>query len=237
MEILDALRGIRQTHRHVRMVYCGSIGMHHVINALKKSGHTNPALNDLFTMPLPPLTSLHGAELARKLILGEALRCEDLDSTTTLLAAAVDCVPFYIHSVVKELAMRKAAVTPDEVNAVVDHSIVTAHDPWHLRHFEDRLASYYGSDRELIAGALLDELAVATQPLRLQDLQQSIASNSRLAAGTLGTAIQSGDIKPLRELLEDLSQDHYISQVAATGRYMFQFPLIKKWWAVRRGLL
>ena len=237
MEILDSLRGIRQTHRHVRMVFCGSIGMHHVINALQKSGHTNPALNDLFTMPLPPLTSNDGAELARRLIQGESLPCEDLDSTTRALAEAVDCVPFYIHSVVKELATRRVAVTPDGVNTVVDHSFVTAHDPWHLRHFEDRLGTYYGVERESVAGALLDELAVASQPLRLQDLQQSIASNSRLAPGKLRAAIRSGDMKPLRELLEDLSQDHYISQLPGTGRYVFQFPLIKKWWSVRRGLL
>ena len=94
MDILDSLRGIRQTHRHVRMVFCGSIGMHHVINALQKSGHTNPALNDLFTMPLPPLTSNDGAELARRLIRGESLPCEDLDSTTRALAEAVDP---YLH--------------------------------------------------------------------------------------------------------------------------------------------
>ena len=89
--------------------------MHHVMNALKKSGHTNPALNDLFTLPLPPLTPNHGADLARQLISGECLQCDDLNTISELLANSVDCVPFYIQSIVKELAINKAIVTADGV--------------------------------------------------------------------------------------------------------------------------
>jgi hypothetical protein len=36
MELLDTLRSIRQMYPAVRMVYTGSIGLHHVIGSLRK---------------------------------------------------------------------------------------------------------------------------------------------------------------------------------------------------------
>jgi hypothetical protein len=237
MEVLDALRSLRQTHSQVRMVFCGSIGMHHITGALRAEGHTNPALNDLFPMPLPRLALDDAVELVTRLASGEGLQCEDLGATATILAESVDCVPFYIHSVIKELAVRRAKVTPDEVERIVAESIVATHDPWHLRHFEERLASYYGAEREPLAGALLDQLSIAQLPLSLQDLQQSIASNPLFSSGDFGPPIQAGDLTPLRTLLNDLAEDHYVSRVPASGRYVFHFPLIKKWWAIHRGLV
>ena len=36
MDLLDTLRGLRQTHANLRMIYTGSIGLHHVVTALRE---------------------------------------------------------------------------------------------------------------------------------------------------------------------------------------------------------
>jgi hypothetical protein len=46
MELLDILRYFRQTHTNVRMVFTGSIGLHHVIGALKRGGYGNSPVNE-----------------------------------------------------------------------------------------------------------------------------------------------------------------------------------------------
>ena len=236
MDVLDALRGIRQTHSRVRMVYCGSIGMHHVTAALKQAGHKNAALNDLLTVPLPALAPDDAIELCRSLIQGEGLDCTDLMPSCKALIEAVDHVPFYVHSVMKELSVQKKLVSKHTVQNAIEESIVAEHDPWHLRHFEERLASYYGTELEPLAGALLDALAVAQGPLSLEDLQQAIASTVWLAETPTRSAILAGDLAPLRKLLVNLAQDHYCEQVPGSGRYRFRFQLIKRWWVVHRGL-
>jgi len=65
MELLDSLRAFRQTYRSLRMIYTGSIGLHHVIGSLRTMGYTNAPKNDMATIHVPPLIgatvqTLHG---------------------------------------------------------------------------------------------------------------------------------------------------------------------------------
>ncbi|MEZ5602385.1 MAG: hypothetical protein R3F36_16280 [Candidatus Competibacteraceae bacterium] len=41
MDLLDTLRGLRQTHANLRMIYTGSIGLHHIVTALREEGYVN----------------------------------------------------------------------------------------------------------------------------------------------------------------------------------------------------
>ena len=52
MEVLDTLRSLRQMSGNqspskLRMVFTGSIGLHHVISSLKQAGYANAPTNDL----------------------------------------------------------------------------------------------------------------------------------------------------------------------------------------------
>lgn len=238
MEVLDVLRSIRQTHSGVRMVFSGSIGLHHVTRELKEEGHKNAPLNDLQVIPLPPLDPGDAFDLCSRLFAGESLTCKDHEACFKTLAESVDNSPFYIHAVVRALSLLDSkTVTEPVIHETIDRALVAEHDYWHLRHFEDRLASYYGEEWEPIAAAILDTLAVAKEPVSIHQLQQAVASNHLVANLPSALEIRKGDLKPLRELMTELMQDHYCRQVPGTGCYVFRFHLIRRWWAVHRGLL
>ena len=68
MDLLDTLRGLRQTHANLRMIYTGSIGLHHVVTALREEGYVNSPVNDMRTVEVPPLDDGHAEALAKALI-------------------------------------------------------------------------------------------------------------------------------------------------------------------------
>jgi hypothetical protein len=68
--VLDNLRALRQTYGSagLRMVLTGSIGLHHVIAALKRQRYANSPLNDTYPLEVPPLDAGPAHELAAQLI-------------------------------------------------------------------------------------------------------------------------------------------------------------------------
>jgi hypothetical protein len=44
MEMLDLLRSLSQTHQRVRFVLTGSVGLHHVLSALRAKGYAGSPL-------------------------------------------------------------------------------------------------------------------------------------------------------------------------------------------------
>ena len=56
VEMLDTLRALRQTFPRIRMVYTGSIGLHHVTTSIRESGQAANAINDLRVVEVPPLS-------------------------------------------------------------------------------------------------------------------------------------------------------------------------------------
>ena len=227
MDILDTLRHLRQTYgRRFPMMYCGSIGMHHVARRLRFDGHTNPALNDLLTVELPPLPIEDAIELCKRLIVGETLVCDERATVAKRIAELVDGVPFYIQSVVQKLRVPGGPVTAETAARVVAEALVDTNDPWHLRHYQDRLRGYYGDTTATLAAAILDELAAADKPRSPREIQQALAA----------TATPVQDLEALRELLLRLGQDHYLMRTAGQGRYVFRFPLIRRWWRLARDL-
>ena len=227
MDVLDVLRHLRQTHgRRFSMMYCGSIGMHHVVRRLRLGGHTNPILNDLLTMELPPLLPGDAIELCERLIVGEALVCEDIAAVAKRIAELADGVPFYIHSIVQKLRVPGGPVTVENAERIVAEALVDANDPWHLRHYQERLRSYYGDTMATTAAAILDELAAADKPRSTPEIQQALAA----------TETSAEDLEAVRDLLQRLGQDHYLMRTTEDGRYAFRFPLIRRWWRLARDL-
>ncbi len=234
MEVLDALRAARQTHPKLRMVYTGSIGLHHVVSSLREVGHAADATNDMMVIEVPPLDTPEAANLARNLLEGEAIRCTDRAKTSEAIAAGLDGIPYYVHHVVSSLRTDDEEATPESVARRVDRALTDPTDPWHLKHFRERLRDYYPGERGEVASAMLDELASAP-PLAVEDLRRRLASTLTPAAGSFTERILSSEPAAMREVLTTLERDHYIHR-DPEGLYGFRFPLVRRWWRFDRGL-
>ncbi len=231
MDLLDTLRGLRQTHTNLRMIYTGSIGLHHVVTALREEGYVNSPVNDMRTFEVPPLDDPHAEALAKALIQGEELTSSTLDETAAIIARHVDAIPFYIHHVVAAMADRGQAATPEIAETIVAEALANAQE-WDLEHFRSRLGAYYGERAEVVR-ALLDQLA-ETEPLILDELRERLKSNlSRLGASA--QRMVEGDREALRTLLKLMQRDHYLRQ-DQDGGYRFRFGLIRRWWRLDQGL-
>lgn len=236
VEMLDTLRALRQTFDGVRMVYTGSIGLHHVTTSIRESGHASNAINDLRVVEVPPLAESSAAHLARQLLVGESCDVSDLDEVTVELARQLDGVPYYIHHAVCTLAEAQRPVTPDVVRDVVRQALTDAADPWHLRHFRDRLRDYYSSDDRPLAEFILDDLASSETALTVDDLRLRLTSVIRPDDGPKAARIADGDTAPLRALIDLLERDHYVTR-GGDDTVAFRFPLIRRWWRHSRGLV
>lgn len=235
MAVLDVLRAIRQTNSRIRMVYTGSIGLHHVVHALRNAGHASDVTNDMLTVEVDPLAKPDALSLATQLLQGEHIETGDENAVSVAISEAVDRVPYYIHYVIRDLCQPGGQVTPDQVHAVVDQRLADPQDSWHLSHYRVRLNEYY--DADLIAPLLtiLDELALAQAPLTVAELRQRLRSQLTPGDGDAARRILEGDDELLRHALHMLARDHYLHRTVE-GAFTFRFPLIARWWRIDRGL-
>lgn len=230
VDLLDTLRGLRQTHATLRLVYTGSIGLHHVVAGLLDEGYVHSPLNDMRTVEIPPLDAPEAARLAGELLCGEGLAAAA--GTAERIAERVESVPYYIHHVVATLADRGRAVTPEAVDAVVAQALTEPQDPWNLEHYRSRLGEYYG-ERAGLARALLDVFA-ETQLLDLNALHERLRADFR-PDNDRTRRIVEGDREGLRALIKTMQRDHYVTQDEA-GAYRMRFALIRRWWRLDLGL-
>ena len=222
MEVIDVLRQIRQSHRSVRMVYTGSVGLHNVLTSLKEAGHANASVNDMRVIDVPPLAPLDAIDLAKRLFEGEGLAATP--GAAKALAVAVDHIAFYVHHVVDELKLRGEPVDAEAVEATVLACLTSPGDEWHMAHYRERLDTYYGRDRRDLALAVLDILA-HDGPLAFDDLADRLRSQH----STGGASDED-----VRSMLTLLQRDHYLL-LDGVSRYAFRFPLIQRWWTLHRS--
>ena len=223
-EILDVLRSLRQTHTNLRMVYTGSIGLHNVLTTLKRAGYANDPTNDMKIVDVPPLEQTDAEDLARQLIVGEGLAVE-VERTDQAIAKAADNIPFFIHQLVDHLVLEEGA--PVDVSRIVKQYMLDPQDPWHLRYYRERIDVYYLDDDKALALALLDVLALASEPLSFDEIYNRVLSQT--------DAFDDDDIESARDVLTLLQRDHYIQQVDVNA-YAFRFALIQQSWIIHRGL-
>ncbi|WP_153018614.1 ATP-binding protein [Marichromatium gracile] len=232
VDLLDTLRAVRQTAPGLRMVYTGSIGLHHVLAGLRETGYPHAPLNDMRTLTVPPLAPLEATRLAAELLRGEALRVEDRQHTAALIARLVDHVPYYIHHVVATLADEDSVATPERVEQIVARALTEPQDSWQLEHFRSRLGTYYGARAGLVR-AMLDTLA-EHQPLSLDDLHQRLDVRHQRLTDTARRLLE-GEREGLRDLVKLMQRDHYLEQ-DSDGRYRFALDLIRRWWQLDLGI-
>ena len=227
MELLDTLRALRQQHaQKIRMVFTGSLGLHHIVRGLKAQGYNNTPVNDMLSVEVEPLLLADAAQLVQRLFTDNGLKTAApvLFEET---AQAVDCIPFYIHHVVSALLKNPASLRQPvdglAVSAVISRSLHSSDNPWDLQHYEDRTLAYYGLQREECL-ALLDAVASSADPLPMPDA-------IRRAKAAFPLVGQQQWI----ELSRLLERDHYFAR-DEDGKVGFKFTVVKRWWVWHRGL-
>lgn len=232
VDLLDTLRGLRQTHPPLRLVFTGSIGLHHVLSGLQDEGWVHAPINDMRAVEIPPLAQPDAVHLALELLRGEGLDGAQAVAAAERIARDLDGVAYYIQHVVAKLADEGAAATPDAASGIIANALTDADDPWQLDHYRSRLGSYYGK-QAAATRALLDRLA-DQGPLGLTDLHDALLLDFQPDNDTTRT-LCGADREPLRRLLKLMQRDHYLAQ-DADGRFGFRFPLIRRWWRLDLGL-
>jgi hypothetical protein len=224
-EVLDLLRATRETYTSIRMVFSGSVGLHHVVDDLRGHGGMWAPTHDMLVMDLPPLACEDATFLARELLVNERVPCDDVDDVAAAVALEVDMVPFYIHNVVHTLLdwRRKGRATQTDISTIrclVEECLADPDDPWQIREYLNRVGSYYGPDADLVKAAL-DVIAGSEREL----------DRRQIAAGIAAHLEPPGEEK-LRDLLALLGKDHYLS--SGPG-YSFRLDLVRRVWLAKRA--
>ncbi|XZE19886.1 hypothetical protein SH449x_005216 [Pirellulaceae bacterium SH449] len=236
LTLLDTLRSIRQQYNNVRMVYAGSVGLHHVVTDLRQKTHASEPVNDMPLVEIRALSEPNAMVLAERLLNEEGVEILE-DNRITVLESIVrltDGVPFYIEAVCFRLGEQVGPITINNIEETVLQQLTNDHDPWEMEHFRGRLAVYYKDTivdvagatirEESIVRAILDHLAFVNEPQSIEQVWAIVKSNFKIT-----------DREHIVELLRSLSLDHYL--VCDTKkRYSFRFPLIQRWWTMAQGL-
>ena len=142
-EVLDTIRSLRMEQVKFRVIFTGSIGLHHVLGRLSAAGIPTSAKNDMYHVTVTPLAPGDAEKLAADLVQGEGISCDDPAGAASTIAEEVDYFPFYIHHVVAGLRIEQLRATQENIKDYVARQLVEASDPWQLAHYRTRLATYY----------------------------------------------------------------------------------------------
>ena len=213
-EVLDTLPTLHHRHPALRVVFTGSIGLHHVLAGTHTVNHMRP-------VEVHPLAPEDAAELARRLLGGQRILVSDLREVSEAIAAESDHFPFYIHHIVA--ALKPPPISATTVRGVVAAHLVAANDPWELRHYDQRIPDYYGKDAPVVRH-LLDILATSPTSMSVNALLDQLKRMTPF-----------DDRSRLIGLLTRMNQDHYL-QRRENGDYQFRFTLVRRWCELHRGL-
>lgn len=214
--VLDTLRRVRQEHgATISMLLLGSIGFHHVAQASPGS------LNDITKVHIGPVSETDGVYLARCLMVGAAVDCVDHQAFALAIHRAAEGIPFYIQHLVRDArdSARANGLPDDSLPArLVEAALHDEDDPWHLRHYRDRVPDYYPG-REGLVFAILDIFAGSSSALPIDEVLKL------LAVAPDPTTVTRRELVELVELLE---QDHYLKRVGLTST--FRSEVVRRAW-------
>jgi hypothetical protein len=220
-EMLDVLRHVRETYPSVRMVLSGSLGIHHVVDKLRLSGGMWAPTNDMAVIDVPPLGIADASYLAVELIRNEKIVCDDQEAVARAVATEVGCVPYYVHHTVAQIQQRQLgaeeAASDTQVREAIEAVLTDPRDPWHLKHYVDRVPVYYPRERDL-AYAVLDIVAAGDGSRSQGEIE-----------GLLAAHMPPPEASRLHALLELLCKDHYVEPA-----YRFRLELVRRAWRARR---
>jgi hypothetical protein len=235
LTLLDLLRVLRQRHSNLRMIFAGSVGLHHVLRDLKQTKLASAPVNNMPIIEIPPLEEEDAMLLANQLFQAEQIELVgDPGGIAHRLTDHAGRVPFYMERITSQLSMLGRPIDVDDVDRVVLEQLTSDSDPWEMEHFRSRLKTYYRETlmdihgkpiaEDAIARAVLDHFALTDEPQTIEQVWAAIRSQFALADRQIAV-----------QMLKSLGQDHYV--VSDTRkRYAFRFPLIRRWWRIAQGL-
>jgi hypothetical protein len=224
MEVLDALRALRQKYAKLRMVFTGSVGMHQVIGSLRKHGYANDPTNDMLTIEVPPLHPDDGSHLASLLLEGESITVlGDAAEVSRRVSNAAGHIPYYVHCLVSRIRNAGGRVDAHRVTSCLDDLISDPNDPAHFQYYQSRLTTYYGSVEARLALHALDALASLGRPAKFPELLNLVRHKS-----------VDAEEEPFREVLLVLLKDHYLFR-SSDGTYSFRYSIVQNWWKYTRA--
>jgi len=225
VEVLDQLRSLRQENPALRMVFTGSVGLHHVLDSIHAAQISAAPVNDMYAIEVTPLDPDDAVSLARELLTGESLTATDINKSSATIASEADYFPFYIHHIVAGLRLNGIAAEPEDIRRLVQRQLTDANDPWELGHFRKRIPVYYSAEKDaVLVTTLLDHLAGCNDFVSVSQLLSAVQMQ--------GTNANRDDLIRILRLME---RDHYLRR-NDEGLYHFRFELIKRWWKLDRGL-
>lgn len=223
---LDTLRFLRGEHS-LKMVFCGSLGLHIVLSKLHSTGYSGRPVNDMHPFEVRPLVERDAAYLAGCLLTGERVSCRSVASAARAVAYASSGCPFYIQKLVQWMKERnQKAWTAKTVEAIVEAAAVTTGDPFEFHYYDGRLNQHYPEDTDLVdrARIVLDILSREAQGLTFEPLLNLVRHNPKTL--TL-------DPNSLLEVLRILRDDHYLVENDTAWR--FKLEIIRQGWYYMRG--
>lgn len=221
MELLDQLRALRQQHSSLRMVFTGSIGLHNVLAAFKRAGYANSPVNDMRSVELPNLSHDNARILVQKLYEDE--RIKPASDAVDELIKAVDCIPFYLQHIVDRFQRESHPMTRASVRQHMTACIQMPSDPWQLRHYEERIQTYYQPHEHELVRAILDEICLSEVGLEATGLLNILSKSNPTLTRT-----------NLLELLRQLELDHYLERV--DNCLQMRSRILRQSWKYQRGL-
>ena len=226
MATLDTLRSLRQTYPDIRMVFSGSIGLHHIVKHLQKAGYSNDPTNDMYTIDGQPLSLEDAIALTISLLAGEGIEVDDPTAIAEEIALMVDCIPFYIHHLVNQLKDIPGEITSETIVSTAIECIRNPLNPWKLDHYRERIDNYYSDMQKPYALEILDILSI-NPPTGFQQIWQYLKSEPKTT-----------DKETARTVLRLLMKDYYLVQEdnLSGSIYTFRYQLVKRYWQLARGL-
>lgn len=226
MEILDNLRSLRQTYPDVRMIFSGSIGLHHIIKNLQKAGYSNDPTNDMYPIEGQPLDLDAATKLTINLLAGEDIPVADLHQTAADIASAVDCIPFYIHHLINQFKDAAEEITAEGISDTINECLRSPLNLWKMDHYRERIDNYYNEVQKPYALEILDILSI-NPPTSFSRLWQYLKSEP-----------ETKDKEIARTVLRLLLKDYYLIQKdnLSGNMYAFRYQLVQRYWQISRGL-
>lgn len=222
MEILNVLRSLRQTYPTLRMVFTGSIGLHHIISKLKNQGYSNAPTNDMYVVDIKPLTLEDATKLSKLLLQGENIATVSEQPIANAIAKIAGCIPFYIHHLISSFKFTQDKVDLEVVKSKLEELITNPLNPMQMDHYRERIDSYYNLQQQEYALAILDILAVKPG-IKFNDLWNEL-TNER----------ENSNKETARSVLKLLLKDYYLIQ--ENKAYIFRYEIVRKYWQRDRDL-
>ena len=234
LRILDSLRALRQEHKNLRMIYTGSIGLHHILENLTDNTYTSAPTNDMEEVSLNSIKEDAALKMAKYRLVKDADITNPENNVLNAIISQCDHIPFYIERLIRRLVITQDEITETKVDDEVLAILTDARDSWKLEHFRSRLDVYYKGEvsdvndksipKAKLAKSLLNHIASENSSQSIDECFNALKNSY---------AINDRDI--VIELLTSLVKDHYLLR-GSDGKYEFSFNLIKRWWVLAEGL-